>query len=58
MFLDDGVKIQQVNAAYDQALKKIIQRDKKKKSTDVSYRMKTYKDYSLSQFKRLVKVDN
>ncbi len=58
LFLDDGVKIQQVNAAYDQALKKIIQRDKKKKSTDVAYRMKTYKDYSLGQFKRLMHVDN
>lgn len=57
IFLDDEQKKTTYAAAYDAAIKEMVRREKDRERRDVKIRMKTYKDYSLDTFKRIMKVN-
>jgi hypothetical protein len=58
IFLEDDAKIQKYSGIYETELKKIIKKEKDKKATDVIVRFKSFKDFDVSQLKRIVKINN
>ena len=56
IFLDDEQKKMNFAAAYSSALGEMVKREKDTKLTDQHIRMKSYKDYDLSTFNRLLKI--
>lgn len=57
MFLDDDQKIANYKGAYDEAIKDMILKEKRKDAQDFHVRMRAFNDYKLSQFKRILKVN-
>jgi len=57
LFLDDADKIAHFKAAYDEAINQMIGKEKRKDGQDYHVRMRESKDYALTQFKRLMKVN-
>lgn len=58
VFLDDDVKIQIFTQSYTTTVQEIIKREKEKYAKDMTVRMKSWKDYGLTTFKRLHKIKN
>jgi len=58
MFLDDTAKIQEFSQAYGSKLAALIASEKKKATSRQKSRMRTWKDYPLEQFKRIMKFNN
>ena len=55
-YLDDEEDMQRFQKLYDDSVMNMIRREKDSKQQDMTYRMRTYKDYDLTQFKRRMKV--
>lgn len=55
IYLDDEVKKQTYAGLYQQYIGEMIKREKDKEARDIKVRIKTWQDYDLSTFKRLMK---
>ncbi len=58
VYLEDEQKTGKYSEQYRAQVSTILQREKDRKTTDLSHRMKSYKDFSPNQFKRLMKITN
>jgi hypothetical protein len=58
MFLDDKEKQSAYGPMYMSALQEMIRREKEKRGEDIHVRWKTWKDYDLDHFRRIMKFDN
>jgi len=58
LFLDDQGKIAVFTKAYSTAIADIVAKEKGTKTKDTHIRIKSWKDYDLSTFKRLTKISN
>lgn len=56
MFLDDKEKLVAFGTAYDRAIKEMIQREMMFEKQDQHFRLRDWRDYDLTTFKRLYKV--
>lgn len=56
LFLDDVGKVQAYKAAYGETLTDIIKKEKETKTKDTHIRVKSWKDYDLSTFRRLTRI--
>jgi len=56
MFLDDQAKLAIFMPMYEKEMGKIVRKEKQKETTDMPIRMKTYKDYTLLEFKKKFRV--
>ncbi len=55
-FLDDDKKLSTYAGLYSKALQSMEKKERGKKGNDLRRRMKTYKDFDLETFKRLIKA--
>ncbi len=58
IFLDDVTKIAIFTSAYDTKIKEMVKKEFDKIGKDTHVRWKTWKDYDLDAFKRLMRIDN
>ncbi len=58
IFLDDVAKITIFKEAYGLAINEIVKREKETKVKDSHVRIKSWKDYDLSTFRQLQRIDN
>jgi len=58
IFLDDQAKIQIFMQAYDRAIIELLKRESEKNQRDKYIRVRSWKDYDLTAFKRLHKISN
>jgi hypothetical protein len=58
IYLDDSAKIDIFRLAYKMSIDEIVRREKDTKSKDTHVRVKSWKDYELSTFRRLTRVQN
>jgi hypothetical protein len=58
LFLDDEQKKANYWEQYQRCISEMIQREKNKKARDLKVRIKTWRDYDLDTFKRLMKTTN
>lgn len=58
IFLDDAAKITIFKEAYGLAINEIVKREKETKTKDTHVRIKSWKDYDLSTFRQLQRIDN
>ncbi len=58
IFLDDDAKLKKFGPLYEHEINTMIKKEKDKHFKDSGIRMKSYKDFSISQFKRLMKTRN
>lgn len=58
LYLDDIQKIQTFQQAYSGAIQEMIKREKEKQSRDTHVRWKSWKDYDLNAFKRMMRMEN
>jgi hypothetical protein len=58
IYLDDEKKMATFAAAYKSSIEEMIEREKQKAHEDTHPRMKDYRDYDLTTFKRMVRVLN
>lgn len=56
IYLEDEQKVGKYSEQYKTQVGTILQREKDRKTTDLTHRMKSYKDFSLNQFRRLMKI--
>lgn len=56
MYLDDDANVEKFTKLYDKAITEMLKREQDIKHEDQHYRMKTYKDFDLTQSKRLFRV--
>jgi len=57
IYLDDDKKLATFSAAYKSALEEMVQRERESLHEDTHPRMKTYKDFELDTFKRMVRAN-
>lgn len=55
-YLDDESKINRFTPLYKEAVQKMIAREKRRRSSDRTPRMKSYKDFDLGTFKRKFRI--
>lgn len=58
IYLDDDAKLQKFSELYNKEVHKMIGNEKDRASKDTTYRMKTHRDFSPAQLKRIMKVNN
>jgi len=58
IFLDDAAKIVIFKEAYGLTINEIVKREKETKVKDSHVRLKSWKDYDLSTFRQLQRIDN
>jgi hypothetical protein len=58
IYLDDAAKIPIFKDAYSATVGEIVKREKETKAKDAHVRIKSWKDYDLSTFRRLQRIDN
>lgn len=56
MFLDDNDKKQTFKASYEEAIKEMVRREKQFAMEDQFFRVRDYRDFDLTTFKKLMKV--
>jgi hypothetical protein len=58
IYLEDATKKTDYKQEYETRIGNILQREKDRKTSDLGRRMKSYKDFNINQFKRMVKINN
>jgi hypothetical protein len=58
VYLEDKDKMAIYRDQYTTQINTLLQREKERKGADIGHRMKSWKDFNINQFKRLMKVNN
>ena len=58
LYLEDDAKVQKYEAKYERLIQIMIKNEKDRQGGDTTIRIKSYKDFSSAQLKRIMKVNN